>query len=102
LPPAILRRKKMGFDIPAHEWIRGPLRGLVSESLQAGLAAYPDLFRPAIIQGYLQEHLERRINVGYHLWGLMILFLWMRRWGIQAPAARSWVERQPVAAGLLS
>ena len=102
LPPAILRRKKMGFDIPAHEWIRGPLRGLVSESLQAGLAAYPDLFRPAIIQGYLQEHLERRINVGYHLWGLMILFLWMRRWGIQAPAARSRVEQQPVAAGLLS
>ena len=28
LPPAILQRKKMGFDIPAHEWLRGPLREL--------------------------------------------------------------------------
>jgi len=23
LPPAILRRSKTGFDIPAHEWLRG-------------------------------------------------------------------------------
>ncbi len=27
---------------------------------------------------------ERRANVGYQLWGLMILFLWMRRWRIQS------------------
>ena len=26
LPPAVLQRKKIGFDIPAHEWLRGPLR----------------------------------------------------------------------------
>ena len=24
LPPSVLRRKKVGFDIPAHEWLRGP------------------------------------------------------------------------------
>src|SRR3984893_3697834 len=27
LPPAVLTRKKIGFDIPAHDWLRGPLRG---------------------------------------------------------------------------
>jgi hypothetical protein len=27
--------------------------------------------------------MERRANLGYHLWGLMILFLWMKRWNIQ-------------------
>jgi len=26
LPPSILRRKKVGFDIPARAWLRGPLR----------------------------------------------------------------------------
>jgi asparagine synthase (glutamine-hydrolysing) len=26
LPASILKRKKVGFDIPAHEWLRGSLR----------------------------------------------------------------------------
>ena len=26
LPPAVLDRAKIGFDIPAHEWLRGPFR----------------------------------------------------------------------------
>ena len=34
------------------------------------------------------EHLERRANLGYHLWGLMILFLWMKRWRIQTDRGR--------------
>ena len=28
--------------------------------------------------------MERRANLGYHLWGLMILFLWMKHWNIQS------------------
>ena len=28
--------------------------------------------------------MERRINVGYHLWGLLTLFLWMKRWKVEA------------------
>ena len=31
LGPAILQRKKVGFDIPAHDWFRGPLRPLLLE-----------------------------------------------------------------------
>jgi len=29
--------------------------------------------------------MERRANLGYHLWGLLILFLWMKQWNITAP-----------------
>jgi asparagine synthase (glutamine-hydrolysing) len=29
--------------------------------------------------------MERRANLGYHLWGLLTLFLWMKRWNIQPP-----------------
>jgi asparagine synthase (glutamine-hydrolysing) len=32
----------------------------------------------------MSQHLDRAQNLGYHLWGLMILFLWMQRWNIQA------------------
>jgi asparagine synthase (glutamine-hydrolysing) len=85
LPPLILQRKKMGFDIPAHEWLRGPLRSLLIDTLNTGLGDYPELFHSEAIQSFLRSHLERRVNIGYHLWGLMILFLWMKKWRIQAP-----------------
>jgi asparagine synthase (glutamine-hydrolysing) len=88
LPPSILKRKKVGFDIPAHEWLRGTLRPLLVDTLKEGLSEHADLFRADTIENYLRLHLERRANLGYHLWGLMILFLWMKQWRIQsAPAS---------------
>jgi asparagine synthase (glutamine-hydrolysing) len=85
LPHSILHRPKIGFDIPAHDWLRGPLRNLAVETLRSGAREYPELFRPAVLEGHLQDHLERRVNIGYHLWGLMILLLWMKKWNVQAP-----------------
>jgi asparagine synthase (glutamine-hydrolysing) len=83
LPAAVLNRKKTGLDIPAHEWLRGPLRPLLTEALAAA-SEYSDLFRINEIQSCVRRHMERKENLGYHLWGLMILFLWMRRWRIQS------------------
>ncbi len=83
LPQAVLTRKKVGFDIPAHEWLRGVLHPMLVDTLNTGLAEYPSLFRADEVNRLLTEHQERRINVGYHLWGLMILFQWMKRWRIQ-------------------
>jgi asparagine synthase (glutamine-hydrolysing) len=93
LPDAILRRKKVGFDIPAHEWLRGPLRSLLIDTLSTGASDFPDLFQPQAIQKLIARHLERRENVGYHLWGLMILFLWMKRWKIQTASSESVDQR---------
>ena len=84
LPPKILNREKVGFDIPAHEWLRGPLRDLLLDALQFGVREYGELFDTSAIRSLAKQHLEREINVGYHLWGLLILFLWMKKWKIQA------------------
>ncbi|HEY6944384.1 MAG TPA: asparagine synthase (glutamine-hydrolyzing) [Candidatus Acidoferrum sp.] len=84
LPPAILHRPKIGFDIPAQEWLRGPLLPLLTDALHYGASEYGDVFRQEIIDKFLQLHLERKANLGYHLWGLLILFLWMKKWRIQA------------------
>ena len=88
LPPTIRRRKKIGFDIPVHDWLRGPLRPLLVDTLRAGASACPDLFPPNVIEFYLSSHLERRANLGYHLWGLLILFLWIKRWRVQTTSSR--------------
>ncbi len=84
LPPAVLTRKKVGFDIPAHQWLRGPLREMLMDTVNTGLTQNPGLFQPKVVQSLLQAHMDRRANLGYHLWGLMILFLWMKEWRIQA------------------
>jgi asparagine synthase (glutamine-hydrolysing) len=93
LPPAVLSRPKTGFDIPVHEWLRGPLRPLLMDTLRdAALvdaaASVAGLFRFAEIERHARAHQNRRANLGYHLWGLLTLFLWMKRWRIQtAPVA---------------
>lgn len=99
LPAAILQRAKTGFDIPAHEWLRGPLKPLLADTLEWGLSEYPDLFRRDVVQGYFERHAKRRINVGYHLWGLLILFLWMKKWRVQPPASRPALQAAPERVG---
>jgi asparagine synthase (glutamine-hydrolysing) len=83
LPPAVLTRKKIGFDIPAHDWLRGPLRDLLLDTLRAGVAEHSELFNSGVLLKFVRLHLERKANIGYHLWGLLILFLWMNKWQIQ-------------------
>jgi asparagine synthase (glutamine-hydrolysing) len=87
LPPAILDREKIGFDIPAHHWLRGPLRELLQETLASGLRENGTLFRKEGVELLMARHFQRQVNVGYHLWGLLILFLWMKKWGVAIPAA---------------
>jgi len=101
LPVSIVRRKKVGFDIPAHDWLRGPLRSLLVETLRSGTAEHPELFRADVVEGHLQDHLERRVNIGYHLWGLMVLLLWMKKWNVRAPkpaSATQWAQAPAVGA----
>ena len=83
LPQAVLTRKKIGFDIPAHDWLRGPLRDLLLDTLQAGATEHAELFNSEVLLKFVRLHLERKANIGYHLWGLLILFLWMNKWQIQ-------------------
>jgi asparagine synthase (glutamine-hydrolysing) len=87
LSPAILNRKKIGFDIPTHDWFRGPLRPLLEEAVAFASAGHPDFFQLSKIEADVRAHLDRRANLGYHLWGLMTLFFWMKKWGIQTRAS---------------
>ena len=83
LPASVIRRSKVGFDIPAHEWLRGPLRSLLLDTVSAAMREHAGFFKRTEIENILTRHMERRENLGYHLWGLMVLFLWMKRWRIQ-------------------
>ncbi|PWU04208.1 MAG: asparagine synthase (glutamine-hydrolyzing) [Terriglobia bacterium] len=83
LPSSVLDRKKTGFDIPAHDWFRGTLRTLLLDTLTPEAVEATGIFDARAIRSLISDHMERRINVGYHLWGLLTLFLWMRRWKVE-------------------
>jgi asparagine synthase (glutamine-hydrolysing) len=54
---------------------------------------YAGVFDAGAVEALVRDHMERRINAGYHLWGLLTLFLWMKRWKVEASPA-------PLAAAL--
>jgi asparagine synthase (glutamine-hydrolysing) len=85
LPPAVLTRPKEGFDIPAHDWFRGPLRELLLDTVTEPAAREFGMLRWPAIDSLMRDHFDRRANAGYQLWGLLTLFLWIRRWKIKAP-----------------
>lgn len=86
LPETVLKRKKTGFDIPTHDWFRGVLRGLLMDTVTPEAIAATGIFDGRAIEALIRDHMERRINAGYHLWGLLTLFLWMKRWKVEVPA----------------
>jgi len=83
LPKGLPNPRKEGLDIPVQEWLRGPLRPLLLEALSRETVEQAGLFSYAAVQGLIDQHLSRRSNCGYHLWGLLTLHLWIRRWHIQ-------------------
>jgi asparagine synthase (glutamine-hydrolysing) len=102
LPPSILNRKKNGFDVPAHDWFRNVLRPLLLDTLTPKAVDGSGVFEYAAVQSLIRDHMERRVNVGYHLWGLLTLFLWMKRWGIQAAAPAPSSQTVPAATAVLT
>jgi asparagine synthase (glutamine-hydrolysing) len=87
LPKSVLTRKKEGFDIPVHHWLRTVLKPLLLDTLNERTIRETGIFSWAAVERTIRAHMERRANLGYHLWGLLVLFLWMKRWRIQAYAA---------------
>jgi asparagine synthase (glutamine-hydrolysing) len=83
LPQSILSKKKQGLDIPVHDWLRGHLKPLLLDTLdrktveETGIVFWPHL------ESLIKLHMERKANYGYHLWGMLMLFLWIRQWKIQ-------------------
>jgi asparagine synthase (glutamine-hydrolysing) len=82
LPPQVLGRPKIGFDIPVHDWFRGVLRPMLLDTLSSESVRASGLFKWSAVEQLLNDHLERKANLGYHLWGLMVLLLWMKQWNI--------------------
>ncbi len=84
LPPAVTSRRKEGFDIPAHDWFRTRLKPLLLDTVTERAVRDFGLLEWGAVRQLMDDHFARRINAGYHLWGLLTLLLWAKRWGPSA------------------
>ena len=78
LPPGIARRGKQGFSIPMKNWLRGPLRPLLLDLLDAQRVRERGWFDTAEVHRLVDEHLRGRANHAHRLWCLMSVELSLR------------------------
>jgi asparagine synthase (glutamine-hydrolysing) len=98
LPPSVLTRRKEGFDIPAHQWLRTTLKPLVRDTINRQSIRAAGVFDESVVNWILDRHFNRIENLGYHVWGLLTLFLWIKRWSIQPARAGIGEKPEPVSA----
>ncbi len=76
LPPEILTRKKIGFDIPLGTWMRNELKDFVTDVLSPTNLNKHRFFNLAAIEKLLKEHLQGAHNHRQLLWPLIIFQFW--------------------------
>lgn len=76
LPPKILTRKKIGFDIPLGVWIRNELKDFVTDVLSPANLNKHRFFNQATIEKLLKEHFQGAHNHRQLLWPLIIFQFW--------------------------
>jgi asparagine synthase (glutamine-hydrolysing) len=79
VPPENLRREKRGFAVPIGLWFRGELREFVQDMLGSPRFAQRGLFRQTRVEQLIRSHMSGQADYSHHLWILLMLELWFRR-----------------------
>ena len=77
LPRKVVRRPKKGFGIPVAEWIRGPLRPLIVDALDAARLSREGFFNGLAVRRLLDEHMAGAADHRKPLWSLFVFQQWM-------------------------
>jgi len=76
LPGEILKRPKQGFSIPIKNWLKGPMKTFLMDTLNAQSVNEEGIFRWETVDQLIREHTRGEKNHSHRLWGLLVFRLW--------------------------
>jgi asparagine synthase (glutamine-hydrolysing) len=77
--PRFGRYRKTAFRVPAAEWLRGPLAGVLHRQLERGVLYEEGYFEREAVAGLVREHMAHSADHSDQLWPLLALGLWADR-----------------------
>jgi asparagine synthase (glutamine-hydrolysing) len=77
VPQKLIDRPKMGFGIPLHDWLRGPMKAWAEELLDEKRLQREGYFHPAPIRQAWQSHLSGKYNYAHKLWPVLMFQAWL-------------------------
>ncbi len=80
IPDEIIDRRKMGFELPLHRWLRESLAPLVRSYLDPSRIASAGILDATTVQRIVDEHLSGQKDRGHEVWLLLQFELWRERW----------------------
>ena len=78
VPKELIERPKVGFGIPLHDWLRGPLKDWAETLLDADRLEREGYFHAAPIRTMWAEHLSGKKNAAHALWGVLMFQAWLQ------------------------
>jgi asparagine synthase (glutamine-hydrolysing) len=80
VPEKLFLRQKMGFGVPIHDWLRGPLKEWAGDLLSESRLQKQDLFHYDEISKVWQIHQKGTQNLQEPLWAFLMLQAWIDKY----------------------
>ncbi len=87
IPPALLHRRKQGFQLPLVDWMRDGMKDRYLRVLLEERTLQRGYFKPEAVRALIEEHTRGRRNRSGILWRMLVLELWHRNF-MEAGATR--------------
>ena len=77
LPRKILKRKKLGLEMPYSRWLKNELKDVLLNYLAPSRLEETGLFRPEFVNRLIDQHMAGQVDHGRALWGLLNYMMWL-------------------------
>ena len=78
LPRTLHKRPKRGFEMPIGAWLRKELKFLIHDYLDEKQIKKQGIFNFNIIDNIINDHMNSRRDMSWHLWNLIVFQHWHR------------------------
>ena len=76
LPPEIINRKKVGFNVPLGSWFQGELNGFLHDTLSRTNLQKNGFFNYKSVKNIIDRHNSGERDFSLHIWSLLVFQIW--------------------------